>query len=700
MRRILATLILCLLACAATSANAQFFPGGCPNNNWVNGYCVCPDGSYANMIGDQIVCNSHGNSGSSGNVCSNGGTCRLDQTCCGNYCCNPGSYCSKYGCIANGSIECGGWSCNPGQQCSHMFNRCLPQGMVDCGNYYCQPGQRCTGDTRYRYCLGEGEVDCGTYHCPQGTRCASGHQACLTSNDTDCGGWHCGEGKKCASGRSCIPVNNTDCGSNSTISCRSGTKCSRDGKRCIPENGIDCGSYSCNAGYKCGSRNTCLPHDSVDCGNGGSCSAGKKCSGDGKHCFDRNAVDCGGGRSCPAGRLCINGGAECLTRAEIADREAAERKRKADEAAERQRIAEAQAAVERRQREEQEKQRLAQKDALARQKAEEELRKRVEAQRQADLQKAAKLQQQQLKSVAQPAGSSCALRKLQAWADGRDGNAIVCSDAIPQTAPKTTSPPVTTTQQDMQWQRQLEYLRQNQVRLQPEQRLIELPTSPAPAKSQEVAKNTCTSTFMCGTPPNRYVCPCTVEAREETINKDFGREQGVGDGVAGGVGLTFADGKFSDASIGLGKTVTYSLREVQGQIYGVNTRLSALQIQGVVTAGVGTKGACIEVNGKVALAHAEARQGATTLSADAGSVEARGTAFISPSGAGGEVGIAAYAAKARVDESFKVAGLRISGYAQSGIGLEAKAGFNVGAQDDKITLGGGPFEVGLEAVRN
>jgi hypothetical protein len=63
-----------------------------------------------------------------------------------------------------------------------------------------------------------------------------------------------------------------------------------------------------------------------------------KC-GSGNKCLARTEVDCGGGRSCPTGHLCVQGGAECLTQQELADRQAAEKHRKEQEAAERKRLA-------------------------------------------------------------------------------------------------------------------------------------------------------------------------------------------------------------------------------------------------------------------------------------------------------------------------------------------------------------------------
>ena len=275
---LLAAVAICLsIALFQHEANAQL---GCPGQ-WVPGgggmMCRCPDGSYANLVGDQIVCNGGSNYRSNGNVCPNGGTCPSDQTCCGNLCCNQGHYCSKYGCTPNGAVECGSWYCNPGSKCSQMHNKCVPGGKVDCGEYFCEPGQRC----------------------------ASSHRACLDFGDVDCGAHSCRSGYYCGSSNSCLADGSADCGNGT--SCPTGRKCSRDAKRCLSTDAVDCGSYSCNAGSKCGSGNSCL---------------------------HRDWVDCGGGKSCAPGQVCVNGGSECLTSAQIADRKAAEEKKaKAPDAA-------------------------------------------------------------------------------------------------------------------------------------------------------------------------------------------------------------------------------------------------------------------------------------------------------------------------------------------------------------------------------
>ena len=214
--------------------------------------------------------------------------CPVGTQYCGdsNQCCNQGFYCSHYGCTPVGAVECGGHYCDPGQQCSRSGG-CQPAGTVDCGPYYCQPGQRC----------------------------ASGHNACLSQTDIDCGSYHCSGGSKCSSA-GCIPQTAADCG-NRTF-CNSGLKCSRDGKSCLAQDAVDCGSHSCSAGMKCGASNQCLARD---------------------------AVDCGGGKSCPAGNVCLRGGAECITPAALAERVAAEKQQKIEEAAQRKREADEKAAA-------------------------------------------------------------------------------------------------------------------------------------------------------------------------------------------------------------------------------------------------------------------------------------------------------------------------------------------------------------------
>lgn len=146
----------------------------------------------------------------------------------------------------------------------------------------------------------------------------------------------------------CYPAGSVDCG---TYSCQRGSQCSSAG--CIAENAIDCGNgKACAAGTKCARDGTsCLSSDTVDCG-GYYCPTGKKC-GANSACLDSTVVDCGGGRSCPAGSLCLQGGAECITKENLSERVAAEKRRKEKEVARRKREAEDRRQAELRQKEEQ-----------------------------------------------------------------------------------------------------------------------------------------------------------------------------------------------------------------------------------------------------------------------------------------------------------------------------------------------------------
>ena len=160
--------------------------------------------------------------------------------------------------------------CNPGFYCSRYG--CTPVGAVECGGYYCNPGMACMSGGR-----------------------------CMPAGNTECGNHTCYPGYYCGSRNSCLAEGSNDCGNGA--SCPAGNKCSRNGQKCLAQDTVDCGSFFCNAGAKCGSGNKCLA---------------------------MTDVDCGGGRSCRSGTVCVKGGEECLTRGQIAERRATER-RKAEE---------------------------------------------------------------------------------------------------------------------------------------------------------------------------------------------------------------------------------------------------------------------------------------------------------------------------------------------------------------------------------
>lgn len=232
----------------------------------------------------------------------------------------------------------GGGTCPSGSRCSWMPGRCVPDGKVDCGAYTCDPGFACASDQRYRACFAYGDLDCGSYSCKAGNKCASG--GCIAQDATDCG---------------------------NGISCGSGLKCSRNRKMCLQQDAVDCGNFNCQAGMKCASGNQCIAKD---------------------------AIDCGKGKSCPSGTLCVGAQAECLTRQQIADRAAAEKRKKEEEAAAKKREAEERKAAELRRIEEQreasrrkEQEQLA---AITKQKEEEQRRLAEKQKQEAEAKLAAK----------------------------------------------------------------------------------------------------------------------------------------------------------------------------------------------------------------------------------------------------------------------------------------------------------------------
>src|SRR5262249_916267 len=91
---------------------------------------------------------------------------------------------------------------------------------------------------------------------------------------------------------------------------------------------------------------------------------------------------------------------------------------------------------------------------------------------------------------------SCDAQKIQAIANGADPNKVVCGFATPA-APSTS----TMTPAEKAWAAQLDYLKRNTVRLQPEARKIASPPTQPPVPNQTV----------CSTFPNGR-CPTPEEA--------------------------------------------------------------------------------------------------------------------------------------------------------------------------------------------
>jgi hypothetical protein len=321
---------------------------------------------------------------------------------------------------------------------------------------FCPPGSRPVGGSGYMCLCADGSY-AGINGCSGG----GGGQVNRCPNggtcrldQTCCGNWCCGSGSYC-SRFGCTPHGAIDCGNHY---CNPGDQCSRTG--CIPQGTVDCGPYYCQQGEKCGkSRRACLAHDAIDCGSY-DCTAGSKC-GSGNKCLTANAVDCGGGRSCPSGQVCLSGGAQCRTHQQIA-----------------------------------EEKRDQQRQVLA----------SVDQQRRQELQK-----RQQTLADCQ---ADCNVKKLIDIANGGDGRSVICLCNAPANSGTNPRPPGPS----LQRQTQQNYLRQNAVRLQPEQRQVAIPAQQAPAPNLGPQSN---CTFMCGSPPNQYKCPCAIEAARKKTDEIY-----------------------------------------------------------------------------------------------------------------------------------------------------------------------------------
>jgi hypothetical protein len=79
---------------------------------------------------------------------------------------------------------------------------------------------------------------------------------------------------------------------------------------CMPPGARDCGAGRgyCSAGTSCMAVNGCMPAGAVDCGGGrGYCDPGMTCMR-GSGCMPPGAVDCGDGGYCTAGTVCTGNG--------------------------------------------------------------------------------------------------------------------------------------------------------------------------------------------------------------------------------------------------------------------------------------------------------------------------------------------------------------------------------------------------------
>lgn len=141
-------------------------------------------------------------------------------------------------------------------------------------------------------------------------------------------------------------------------------------------------------------------------------------------------------------------------------------------------------------------------DATARKQAEEQLKKAIEQQRQAELQRAAKLRDEELRKRA-GSGENCDFKKIQAIANGQDPNKVVCGAVNPNSQVATQPSPQAGASAE-----HLEYLRRNAVRLQPEERKVTV----VPPPTGTPVYGVCT-TFLGGR------CPTAEDALREEARR-------------------------------------------------------------------------------------------------------------------------------------------------------------------------------------
>lgn len=138
-------------------------PECCPQN----AEC-CTVFDWNGIIDSQTVCCPPGKVCCHGNGCYFPGEmnctefalCTLEQTVCGNQCCDIGERCEPgHGCIPADSVICNDVRCQPGQVCTP----------VGC----CPPNKATSSD-----CCTSPRVRCGDKCCPDGEDCRAGNVCC------------------------------------------------------------------------------------------------------------------------------------------------------------------------------------------------------------------------------------------------------------------------------------------------------------------------------------------------------------------------------------------------------------------------------------------------------------------------------------------------------------------------------------------
>src|SRR5450631_1406360 len=495
-----------------------------------------------------------------------------------------------------------------------------------------------------------------------------------------------------------------------------------------------CGNLCCNQGSKCSPSGSCIPQEANDCGDGHLCNAGTQCW--------RAPTNIGSIRQ---------GELKCVTSSQAADLERAlmeqlqaeQRRKQAEEDARRQQEQE----VRRQQIDKQiaqVKQRQ-QQFAKSHTQASEQMQALLDRQRQLNLQKITKLNQEQILRRA-PMAQSCDARKIQAIADGLDPDKISCGSVGSTATQSVPSQPSPSTQQTA-WAKQLDYLKDHAVRLQPESRMINSPSSSAAIESSTAAANGSSSYVlkprndgMVDVVQNGKVAstisaqsaqsqfgyrspaqwatlqppgPANSESKPDTIYRNF-QSSVTGFGktntppseptnrpsanVSASAGIEFQGGKVSSSGpvLGISKSVESSAFQAPGQAAGFSSQIDVAKLRGDVTTTVGSKSVSVNLSTGVTAIGDSISYRNLTMTNKILSADAHVSGAIGVTGASLSAGAGATLVSDQIDANFKVGRLTVDVSGEGGVGVSAHGDAALGAKGATLSaeLGFGP-QVGL-----
>jgi len=153
-------------------------------------------------------------------------------------------------------------------------------------------------------------------------------------------------------------------------------------------------------------------------------------------------------------------------------------------------------------------------------------------------------------------------------------------------------------------------------------------------------------------------------------------------------------------TLGISKSVQYSAAQTKGQSGGLVSEVDVAAARGSVTASVGPKSVSADLEANVTAVHGAISYKTVTFTDDIGTAGANASGYIGTGGAWLSVGGGAALVSERVDDTFHVGKLKVDLYAEGSIGVDAHLDAAVIPKNVTLDAAVGPVGAGVDLSVN